>query len=125
MGGAAAWWSAACERKGGDGYYLESPRNGRVTWAWGGGMPDRPTAGPHCRTAAATAAAREQQAAAAARAGTARADRRADSQQSATWWWSGHAAAMSKDDYYPAVAGRTGRGQRRRSPEVSPRQGQH
>jgi hypothetical protein len=96
MGGAAAWWSAACERKGGDGYYLESPRNGRVTWAWGGGMPDRPTAGPHCRTAAATAAAREQQAAAAARAGTARADRRADSQQSATWWWSGHAAAMRR-----------------------------
>ena len=91
----------------------------------GGGVPDRPTAGPRCRTAAATAAAREQQAAAAARAGTARADRRADSQQSATWWWLGHAAAMSKDDYYPAVAGRTGRGRRRRSPEVSPRQGQH
>jgi len=62
----------------------------------GGGMPDRPTAGPRCRTAAATAAAREQQAAAAARAGTARADRRADSQQSATWWWSGHAAAMRR-----------------------------
>jgi hypothetical protein len=62
----------------------------------GGGMPDRPTAAPHCRTAAATAAAREQQAAAAARAGTARADRRVDSQQSATWWWPGHAAAMRR-----------------------------
>eukprot|EP01047_Picozoa_sp_COSAG01_P106614 COSAG01_NODE_35704_length_527_cov_35.341121_1_plen_66_part_01 len=46
MGGAAAWWSAACERKGGDGYYLESPRNGRVTWARGGRDARQANGGP-------------------------------------------------------------------------------